>query len=307
MPLRRILRIGKFELDAHSGELRSNGLTTRLADQPLQILLFLLEHPDEVVTREELRLRLWPADALVDFDMGLNRAMRRLRDALGDSADRPEYIETLPRRGYRLIATVKDVAVVGSRPHLSSMLWVGVAASFAMLTGLAVAHFHHPVPSIRSIAVLPLANLSSDRGQEYFADGMTEALITDLAQLRDVRVISRTSVMPYKTTKKSLPEIARDLNVDGVVEGGVLRSGGRVRVTAQLIYAATDRHLWARSYERNESDIVTLQRELALRKSTDRLHHVLPPRHTGPLPVRTRDRADYRVRSSPLGRGPAQE
>jgi TolB-like protein/DNA-binding winged helix-turn-helix (wHTH) protein/Flp pilus assembly protein TadD len=263
-----MLRVGQFELDPQSGELRSDGLKTRLADQPLQILLFLLEHPDQVVTREDLHQRLWPADTFVDFDMGLNRAMKKLRDALGDSADHPTYIETLPRRGYRLIAPINasSTPLVPSsiRQRTRLMMWIGAAAGVVALAVVGAARFRAPVPPpIRSIAVLPLANLSIDRGQEYFADGMTEALITDLAQLRDIRVISRTSVMPYKASKKSLPEIARDLNVDGIVEGGVLRSGGRVRVTAQLIHAATDHHLWARSYERDESNIVTLQRELA--------------------------------------------
>jgi TolB-like protein/tetratricopeptide (TPR) repeat protein len=206
--------------------------------------------------------------------MGLNSAMRKLRDALGDSADHPTYIETLPRRGYRLIAAVKVNDPLAAEPgpqivasparHRRTLLWVSAVAGFAALTLVTTARFHKPAtPLIRSIAVLPLANLSSDRSQEYFADGMTEALITDLAQLRDVRVISRTSVMPYKETKKSLPEIARDLHVDGIVEGGVLRSGGRVRITVQLIHAATDHHIWARSYERDMSDVVTLQREIA--------------------------------------------
>jgi TolB-like protein/DNA-binding winged helix-turn-helix (wHTH) protein/Tfp pilus assembly protein PilF len=275
-----MVRVGKFELDPQSGELRSNGLKTRLADQPLQILLFLLEHPDQVVTREDLHQRLWPADTFVDFDMGLNRAMKKLRDALGDSADHPTYIETLPRRGYRLIAPVNESTTeIAPSPirRRHKLMWIGAAAALFVLAIIGGARFRDPAPSpIRSIAVLPLVNLSSDRGQEYFADGMTEALITELAQLRDIRVISRTSVMPYKASKKSLPEIARDLNVDGIVEGGVLRSSGRVRVTAQLIHAATDHHLWARSYERDESNIVTLQRDLAA-AITDALRGELTP------------------------------
>ncbi|HEV8659400.1 MAG TPA: winged helix-turn-helix domain-containing protein [Thermoanaerobaculia bacterium] len=276
----QMVRVGKFELDPQSGELRSNGLKTRLADQPLQILLFLLEHPDQVVTREDLHQRLWPADTFVDFDMGLNRAMKKLRDALGDSADHPTYIETLPRRGYRLIAPVNESTTeIAPSPirRRHKLMWIGAAAALFVLAIIGGARFRDPAPSpIRSIAVLPLVNLSSDRGQEYFADGMTEALITELAQLRDIRVISRTSVMPYKASKKSLPEIARDLNVDGIVEGGVLRSSGRVRVTAQLIHAATDHHLWARSYERDESNIVTLQRDLAA-AITDALRGELTP------------------------------
>ena len=286
---RRILRIGQFELDPDSGELRRGGVTTRLAEQPLQILLLLLERADQVVTRDDLRQRLWPGDTFVDFDMGLNRAMRKLRDALGDSADQPAYIETLPRRGYRLIAKTGEPAAVESNVAVAvpatpaparqrrTLIWVGGAVALTAATVIAVAQLLTSAqPSIHSIAVLPFTNLSGDRDQEYFADGMTEALITDLAQLQKVRVISRTSVMTLKGSKKSLPEIARDLNVDGVVGGGVLRSNGRVRVTAQLIHAATDDHLWARTYERNESDIVPLQRELAA-AITDALRAELTP------------------------------
>jgi len=266
------LSVGEVELDVQSGELRRNGQKTRLADQPLQILLFLLAHRDRVVTREELREQLWPADTFVDFDRGLNSAIKKLRDALGDSAEKPTYIETLPRRGYRLVAPIHAKSAAEPNPseavpqtgHRPRLIWVGGAVAVIALSLIAAAHLQEPQTyRIRSIAVLPLANLSADRDQEYFADGMTEALITDLAQLQNVRVISRTSVMPYKETSKALPQIARELKVDGVVEGSVLRSGGRVRVTAQLIHAATDQHLWARSYERDLSDIVTLQRELS--------------------------------------------
>jgi len=265
---KRIVRVGDFDLDLQSGELRNNGETIRLADQPFQILRLLLARREEVITREDLRQQLWRADTFVDFDRGLNSAMKKLRDALGDSADQPTYIETLPRRGYRLIAPVREepsptIATVSARPHVR-WAWVLAILIVIALAGIALLRFRQTSrPQIRAIAVLPLANLSGDPSQEYFADGMTEALITDLAQLQEVRVISRTSVMPYKQSKQSLPEIARQLHVDGVVEGGVVRSGGRVRVTAQLIQAATDQHLWARSYERDLGDVVTLERELS--------------------------------------------
>lgn len=229
----RTLRFGVFELDLRSGELHKHGRKIRLQEQPFQILAMLLERPGEVVTREELRHRLWPSDTFVDFDHGLNNAINRLREVLGDSADNARYVETLPRRGYRFVAPVEGASE--SPPPLR----------------------------IESIAVLPLENLTADPSQDYFADGMTDALITNLAQISALRVISRTSVMQYKGGKKSLPEIARELNVEAVVEGSVLRSGERVRINAQLIHAATDRHLWADKYERDLRDVLTLQSEVA--------------------------------------------
>lgn len=261
-----ILRIGEFDLDPHSGELRRNGSTVRLPEQPLRILLLLLERRDQLVSRDDLRERLWPADTFVDFDMGLNRAVRKLRDLLGDSADSPRYIETVPKRGYRLIADVAEPETAEPAVRRRPVKWIAIATIAVALVAAIIAairFYDLRRQTIHSIAVLPLANLSSDRSQDYFADGMTEALITDLAQLRNVTVISRTSVMAYKGSKKSLPQIARELHVEGIVEGSVVRAGGRVRITAQLIHAPTDRHLWARSYERSETDVITLERELA--------------------------------------------
>ena len=226
---RRIFRFGVFELDPQSGELRRRGLKIRLPAQPCQVLVLLLERAGELVTREELRQRLWPAETTVDFDTGLNGTIRRLRAALRDSADKPCYVETLPRHGYRFIGGVEG-------------------------PGLA---------PIQSLAVLPLENFTGDPGQEYFVDGVTDALINELARISRLRIISRTSVMRYRGVKKPLPEIARELKVDAVVEGAVMRSGERVRITAQLIHAPADRQLWARSYERDLGDILALQREVA--------------------------------------------
>jgi TolB-like protein/DNA-binding winged helix-turn-helix (wHTH) protein/Flp pilus assembly protein TadD len=272
------VRVGDFELDVQSGELRKPDLKVRLSDKPFQVLLLLLERPGEVVTREQLQQRLWSADTFVDFDTGLNNAVKKLRDALGDSAEAPRFIETLPRRGYRLIAPVEsgaggEPAADASRttiparkwwgPGLLAMVIVG-AVILAVRTGRVPAERKEAATArIESIAVLPLDDLSEDPAQAYFADGMTDALITDLAQIRGLRVISRTSVMQYKKLTKSLPEIARALRVDAVVEGTVTRSGSRVRVTAQLIHAPTDRHLWSRSYERELRDVLALQAELA--------------------------------------------
>ena len=258
----RVLRFGVFELDRRSGELRREGLRVRLQEQPLRILEALLDARGEPVTREALRQRLWPDETFVDFDSGLNRAINRLRAALGDEADNPRFIETLERRGYRFIAPVRAPAPAEASsppiPRHRRAMWLGAAFSAAALTAaliaLAPALGRRAAPAtgipIRSLAVLPLANLTGDPAQDYFSDGMTDALITDLASWPALRVISRQSVMRYKGSAKPLPEIARELGVEGVVEGSVVRSAGRVRITAQLIHAPTDRHLWGHSYER---------------------------------------------------------
>jgi TolB-like protein/DNA-binding winged helix-turn-helix (wHTH) protein/Tfp pilus assembly protein PilF len=280
----RLVRFGVFELDRRSGELRKDGVRVRLQEQPLRVLDALLAEPGEPVTRDALRQRLWPDDTFVDFDNGLNRAINRLRVALGDAADNPRFIETLERRGYRFIAPVAtpDAAVPGGpasvpettsrREDVRRTAWLGGAVvAVAVLVALSIAfgpEFRRRANpdgrvAIRSLAVLPLANLTGDPAQEYFSDGMTDALITNLASLSSLRVISRQSVMRYKGSAKPVPEIARELGVEGVVEGSVVRSAGRVRVTAQLIHAPTDRHLWAHSYERRLEDVLALQGELS--------------------------------------------
>jgi TolB-like protein/Flp pilus assembly protein TadD len=225
---RATVRFGVFEADFRAGELRNQGVKVKLQEQPLQILQMLLENPGEVVTREDLRKKVWPADTFVDFEQGLYNSVRRLRDALEDSADKPRFIETLVRRGYRFIGTVT------TSPR-----------------------------QIGSIAVLPLENLSRDPEQDYFAEGLTEALITTLAKIGDLRVVSRTSVMQYKGVHTPLAAIARELGVDAIVEGTVLREGDRVRITAQLIDAAKEAHLWAESYERDLRDVLSLHSKLA--------------------------------------------
>jgi TolB-like protein/DNA-binding winged helix-turn-helix (wHTH) protein/Flp pilus assembly protein TadD len=277
-----IVRFRDFEVDTRSGELRRSGRKVRLPEQSLQILELLLDRAGEVVTREELHQRLWPAGTFVDFDAGLNNAVRKLRDALADRADSPQYIETLPRRGYRFIASVEAPPVEALEPTAPReparragfrLRLPGAGATVAALAAALVALTlsgtsdrwrgrSGPV-KIVSLAVLPFENLTGDDGQNYFVDGMTDALITNLAQVRALRVISRTSVMQYKRANKSLPGIAEELGVDAVVEGTVARSGDRVRVTAQLIHGPTDRHLWARSYERELRDVLALQGELA--------------------------------------------
>lgn len=279
-----VFRFDVFELDTRTGELRRRGVKVRLQGQPLLVLAVLLERAGDLVTRDELREQIWPADTFVDFDHSLHNAIARLRDVLGDSPESPRYIETLPRRGYRFIASVEKLPApvtrspspnepVSSPPEpaaqtrsrsfsaftLSVLLIVAVVLAMLLLPS----HRTNAASSIRSVAVLPLDNFSGDPSQDYFVDGMTDELITDLAKVGALRVTSRTSVMHYKGTKKSLPEIARELNVDGIVEGSVTRSGQRVRITAQLLEGSTDKHLWAETYDRDLGDVLKLQGELA--------------------------------------------
>jgi TolB-like protein/DNA-binding winged helix-turn-helix (wHTH) protein len=277
------LRFDGYELDVRAGELRKHGVRLRLRGQPLQVLEILLERAGNVVTREELQTRIWPADTFVDFDHSLHNAIARIREVLGDSAETPRYIETLPRRGYRYIGPVEDFQTLrlatetgaptsqlvapATRADRKRSLVLVLCALFALgLVAWTMRQYVHAkaaVPPIRSIAVLPLDNLSGDPSEEFFADGMTDQLITDLAKVGSLRVISRTSVMQYKGAKKGLPEIARELKVDAIVEGSVIRSGQRVRVTAQLVQARTDQHLWAETYDRDLGDILKLQGEVA--------------------------------------------
>jgi TolB-like protein/Tfp pilus assembly protein PilF len=228
-PSFRVIHFGVFEIDLRARELRKQGVRIKLQEQPFNLLQMLLEQPGEIVTRDELQKRIWPADTFVDFDQGLNNAIKRLREALSDSPDNPRFIETIPRRGYRFIGLTRSSTPQG----------------------------------IRSLAVLPLENLSRDPEQEYFAEGLTEALITTLAKIGALRVVSRTSAMQYKGVHKPLREIARELEVDAIVEGTVLRAGRRVRITAQLIDAPKETHLWAESYERDLRDVLALQSEVA--------------------------------------------
>ncbi len=270
------LRFGAFELDPASGELHQNGHKVALAPKAFELLRALVERPGQVVTREELRAKLWAADTFVEFDDALNHAVKKLRQALGDSAENPQFIETLPRYGYRFIALVDSPRALALKPVqgrrtvtaavvVGAGLLVLVAALFAFNVGGWRARLYGSAatPPIRSLAVLPLTNLSGDPEQDYFADGMTDALITDLAKAQAVKVISRTSVMQFKNPKNTLPEIARTLRVDGIVEGSVQRSGEHVRITVQLVRAPTDTHLWAESYERDTRDVLSLQREIA--------------------------------------------
>jgi len=287
VPAQHLIPFADFELDLRSGELSKEGVKIRLQEQPFRLLAALLESPGQVLTREELRRRLWPADTFVDFDHRLAAAISKLREALQDSAEHPKFVETVGRRGYRFIFPIRTAQAVedsadtqqrtaaepvpflpaawktfGRRGIIAAVLLVVLAAGW-FLRHRWQQSAAASVPQISSIAVLPLENLSNDPEQEYFTEGMTDEIITDLAKLPGLRVISRTSTAQYKDTHKALPQIARELKVDGVVEGTVLRSGNRIRIRAQLVYAPTDQHLWANAYERDVKDVLTLQATLA--------------------------------------------
>jgi TolB-like protein/DNA-binding winged helix-turn-helix (wHTH) protein/Tfp pilus assembly protein PilF len=313
------LRFGVFEVDPRAGELRKYGLRVRLQEQPFQVLAMLLERAGQVVTREELQKKLWPADTFVDFDHGLNKAVNKIRDALGDSAESSRFVETVARRGYRFLAEVKaadeapvhrpefapaqlaspqpratetgdrapfvDNAATSER-RLAPLAWrISAFVLLAVIAAFAAWKIHsrnRPTSAIHSLAVLPLESLSNDASQDYFADGMTDELISDLGQISALRVISRTSVMGYKHARKPLPQIARELNVDAIVEGTVLRSGEQVRITAQLIDAAADKHLWSQSYEGELKDTLALQNQVA-RAIADQIRINLNPQEQAAL------------------------
>ena len=260
-------RFGDFEFDSRARQLRKHGHTIRLHGQPLEILGLLLERPAQVVLREEFRARLWPEDTFVDFEHSLNAAVNKLREALDDNANNPRFIETVPRRGYRFISAVdlqdsldlklavpemaaslqSSVATVESRipsRHLhrgvfvtALVLVVVVAVVFGFDLGRVRRRLlaEPSVSRIRSIAVLPLENLSKDTEQEYFADGMTDALITNLAKLGSLRITSRTSVMRYKQTKRTIKDIGRELDVDAVIEGTVMAFGDSLTEGATIL------------------------------------------------------------------------
>ena len=281
MPLpAHTVRFGPFQLNLRTAELHNDGVNTKLAEQPFQILVELVEHSGELVTRDDLRQRLWHSDTFVDFEHGLNAAVKRLREVLGDSAESPRYIETVPRRGYRLMVPVENPAAAQkqSEPRTSAAVtqagsislarrrkWAVIATCVVIaLAGLGTWYLRSRMAArpIESLAVLPVKNFSADPSQDFFADGMTDALIAGLSQIKAVKVISRTSAMHYRGTNETVPQIAKELGVDGIVEVSMMRSGDRLRLTAQLIDARQDRHLWANSYERNMTDVLALQSDL---------------------------------------------
>ncbi|MGA8220369.1 MAG: winged helix-turn-helix domain-containing protein [Candidatus Acidiferrales bacterium] len=293
-----MLRFGVFELDLKNAEARKAGLKIKLQPQPFKVLAILASRPGETVTREEIQREVWGSETFVDFDRGLNVCIQQIRAALGDDPDAPRYIETLPKRGYRFLVPVGQVEFVTTPPAASENahppaiavpavgessplaakaprkvgklgVTVVILVSASALLGLlyfAVPKWRssrHQIKPIRSLAVLPLDNFSGDPEQQYFADGMTEALTAELGQIQGVRVPSRTSVMLYKRENKPLRQIAQELDVDALIEGSVMRSGDRVRVTVQLLDGSNDQHLWGQIYERDSRDVLALQHDLA--------------------------------------------
>jgi len=309
--LSQCFHFGTFEVDLRLRELRKQGLKVKVQDKPFEVLALLLEQAGETVTREDLRRRLWPSDTFVDFDANLNTTLNKLRRALGDSADNPRFIETLPRHGYRFIAPVEAVAA-GTEPKVAatgtipppatslvpaafprgqrlsgwmrshaaieSAIMLAVIASVLLTIRWAVVRQSRSVTGRTMLLVLPFEDLSGDSGQEYFADGLTDEIITELGRLRSDRlgVIARTSAMQYKHTRKPLRDIARDVGVDYVLEGSVLRAGGGVRVTARLIQSSDQTELWTESYERATPDVLALQRDVVDRIAQSLVIELLP-------------------------------
>jgi TolB-like protein/DNA-binding winged helix-turn-helix (wHTH) protein/Tfp pilus assembly protein PilF len=289
-----------LELDAHSYQLRRAGRVLKLERIPMDLLLLLVEQRGQLVTREQIIERVWGRDVFLDTDNSINAAIRKIRQVLKDDPEQPRFVQTVTGRGYRFIAPVAQtvapstspnsvaglpaqaqdscgIEVTGDRvvPALPSpqplvrkkTLRRYLIASLVLLATLSIAiaynRFRHPPSAIHSLAVLPLKNLSGDPNQEYLADGMTEALVGRLANIHNLRVISRTSVMQFKDTHLSLPQIAGTLGVDAVVEGSVIRDGDRIRVTAQLIRGATDDHFWSETYDRELRDVLALESDVA--------------------------------------------
>jgi TolB-like protein len=249
-----IVRFGPYELDLRSAELRKKDFKIRLQEQPFQILVALLECPGEVVLREEIRRKLWPDETVVEFDHSINAAVKRLRDALCESAEKPRYIETLARRGYRFIGPVWHEEEKSSQPGI---------APFATATAKLMEGATREPPQSASIAVLPFANASGDAESEYFSDGLAEELINELAHVPGLKVIARTSAFAFKGKQEDVRNIARALGVENIVEGSVRRAGTRVRITAQLIAAGDGTHLWSERFDREMADIFAVQDEIA--------------------------------------------
>ena len=294
-----LVRFATFEVDLRTGELRKAGVKLKFGGQPFQVLAILLERPGDIFTREELQKRLWP-DTFVDVERNLNTAVNKIREVLGDSAESPRYVETLPRRGYRFIGKVNGTDQTAGRERSGprswkALVWIGVTvATFAIvIVGVLIYlnaggwrdRLFAPSPQVHALAVLPLENLSNASEQEYFSDGMTAALITELGKIGGPRVISRQSIMQFKGSKKPLREIAQELGVDAVVEGSVQRSGDRVHISVHLNKIDPERQLWAQDYDRDTGDVLHIQAEIT-RSIADEIKIKLTPKEQRDLAAR---------------------
>ncbi len=318
----RVLSFGSFEVDLVSGELRRQGLKIRLQDQPFRLLVLLLERAGDVVTREKVRETLWPGDTYVDFDHSLNTAVRKLREALGDSAEAPRYVETLARRGYRFIAPVAPLPtgqVAHSTNAAAASLLPSPAARrstsarrlliIAIVVGICaaalVAYWTVPRsgPTTQSgrrltLAVLPFDNLSGDADQEYLSDGLTEEMITQLGRLEPdrLRVLARSSTWKYMRADRDIGRLRRELGADYVLEGSLRRAGERVRVTAQLVQVDDQSQVWAETYERDLRDVLIVQSEVAEAVARTIALTLTPEAHARlarKRPIRTEAYQDY--------------
>ncbi len=332
-----VYRFGNFSLDCGKFELCRKGRRLKLERKPLELLVLLVTKHGQVVTREEIAERLWGKEVFVDIELGINTAVRKIRQTLDDSPDLPQFVQTISRSGYRFIGTVTavepevteptqsvEVAIeppsapeISALPQIAALqialtpevpaapvmpaqvkprhkLWLVSALCASVLVAISILTLGQHPPAARfvsrdthaaigSLAVLPLQNLSGDPGEEYFADGMTDELITELARIPKLRVISRTSVMASKGSRRPLPDIARQLDVDAIVEGSIVRSGNRIRITAQLIDAHTDHHLWAQSFEGPASDPLSLQDSVAQQIATQASFVLAPPSPQAPV------------------------
>jgi TolB-like protein/DNA-binding winged helix-turn-helix (wHTH) protein len=310
-------KFGEFELDCARFELRRSGRVLKLERIPLELLILLAEKDGHVVTRQEIVERLWGKDVFVDTEHGINTAIRKIRAALHEDAERPSFVQTVLGKGYRFVGVQNngDGRSLLPKAELSTSsateasqsrsiaakparrwLALAIAALVLFLAGgaLLASNFRgvrdhlfatNRIASIHSIAVIPLANLSGDPAQDYFADGMTDELITMLARNTSLRVISRTSAMQYKGLKRPVRDIARELGVDGILEGSAERSGNRVHMTVQLIYAPSDTHIWAESYDRDSNEAFSLPTELSqtiAKQINIATSPVKPPRYINP-------------------------
>ena len=298
-----VYRFGVFQANLAARELRKHGVRIRLPGQPFCILSMLLEKPGEVVTREEMRQRLWSSDTFVDFEHSLNSAIKKLRAALGDTPENSRYIETVPRMGYRFIAPVEEISAtdttvdaaevnvptsvkeVKETPRPTWLASVGIAVCLLAALGAYVLWSNskpRPQPLSRRLmlAVLPFENLTGDAGQDYFSDGLTEEMIAQLGHLDPERlgVIARTSVMHYKHGHEQLAQIGRELAVQYVLEGSVRRDSGKVRITAQLVQMKEQMPVWSRQYDRELSGLLALQGEIA-QEIADEIQPILGSDH----------------------------